>query len=343
MKKSKNILISGYYGFDNFGDEAILGVLTKKLKELNANTVVLSSNPTKTADLYEVSSTYFFNLPQVILKIINCDILISGGGSLLQDVTSIKSLLYYLWVINTALFFRKKVVIFAQGIGPINNKFGAFLTKKVLQKCSLTTVRDRKSRMLLQKWGVKADLVCDPLFGLDLAPKTQSGKVGVQLRGFKTVTEKLLIKLAEQLNKDFSDREIEIFSFQDSLDLTVCKRFETILRSINPQIKTELIYNQTSQEIFEKISELDYMIAMRFHAVLVALKYGIKTLAVCYDVKVEKLAQEAQIPYVSMSAGEDYDNLFSQLKQLDESQLIEFSTSKQFDWTNILKTETLKM
>ncbi|MEI8128417.1 MAG: polysaccharide pyruvyl transferase CsaB [bacterium] len=335
MKKSKNILISGYYGFDNFGDEAILGVLTKKLKELNANTVVLSSNPTKTADLYGVSSTYFFNLPQVILKIINCDILISGGGSLLQDVTSIKSLLYYLWVINTALFFRKKVVIFAQGIGPINNKFGAFLTKKVLQKCSLTTVRDRKSRMLLQKWGVKADLVCDPLFGLDLAPKTQSGKVGVQLRDFKTVTEKLLIKLAEQLNKDFSDREIEIFSFQDSLDLTVCKRFETILRSINPQIKTELIYNQTSQEIFEKISELDYMIAMRFHAVLVALKYGIKTLAVCYDVKVEKLAQEAQIPYVSMSAGEDYDNLFSQLKQLDESQLIEFSTSKQFDWTNI--------
>ncbi len=335
MKKSKNILISGYYGFDNFGDEAILGVLTKKLKELNANTVVLSSNPTKTADLYGVSSTYFFNLPQVILKIINCDILISGGGSLLQDVTSIKSLLYYLWVINTALFFRKKVVIFAQGIGPINNKFGAFLTKKVLRKCSLTTVRDRKSRMLLQKWGVKADLVCDPLFGLDLAPKTQSGKVGVQLRGFKTVTEKLLIRLAEQLNKDFSDREIEIFSFQDSLDLTVCRRFEAILRSINPQIKTELIHNQTFQEILEKISELDYMIAMRFHAVLVALKYGIKTLAVCYDVKVEKLAQEAQIPYVSMSAGEDYDNLFSQLKQLDESPLIEFSTSKQFDWTNI--------
>lgn len=335
MKKSKNVLISGYYGFDNFGDEAILGVLTKKLKELGASVEVFSSNPTKTAQLYGVSSTHFFNLAQVISKIINYDILISGGGSLLQDVTSLKSLLYYLFVINTALFFRKKVVIFAQGIGPINNKFGAFLTKKTLQKCSLITVRDRKSRMLLQKWGINADLVCDPLFGLDLAPKTSSDKIGVQLRSFKTLSEKLLTKLAQQINKEFSDREIEIFSFQDRLDLAVCEHFETILKSINPQIKTKLIYNQTSQEILDKISNLDYMVAMRFHAVLVALKYGIKTLAVCYDVKVEKIAQEAKIPYVSMFAQEDYDNLFLQLKELDEQALIDFSASKEFDWTKI--------
>jgi len=134
-EKQTKVVISGYYGFDNFGDEAILGVLVKKLKELNADIRVLSKSPSKTASLYDVKSTLFFCMLQVIFRISRCDVLVSGGGSLLQDVTSLKSLIYYLFVINIALFFNKKVVIFAQGIGPINNKFGAFLTKNTLKKC----------------------------------------------------------------------------------------------------------------------------------------------------------------------------------------------------------------
>jgi polysaccharide pyruvyl transferase CsaB len=335
-KKYKKVLISGYYGFDNFGDEAILGVLVNKLKELYTDEIrVLSKNPQKTTSLYIVPSTNFFSLFQVILRIKKCDVLISGGGSLLQDVTSFKSLLYYLWVINTALFFKKKVIIFAQGIGPVNNKFGRFLTKNTLKKCSLVTVRDEKSLFLLRGWGVKVDLVCDPLFDLPLIRSLPSNKIGVQLRGFKTVTEKLLVALAEQINKDFFDKEIEIYSFQDSIDLVVCEKFEAILKLINPIISVKLIYNQTSQEILDKISKLDYMIAMRFHANLIALKYGIKTLAISYDEKVEKLAIEAEIPCMSMLANEDYEDLFQQLKGLDENRLIEFSQSKHFDWTKI--------
>jgi len=334
-EKQTKVVISGYYGFDNFGDEAILGVLVKKLKELNADIRVLSKSPSKTASLYDVKSTLFFCMLQVIFRISRCDVLVSGGGSLLQDVTSLKSLIYYLFVINIALFFNKKVVIFAQGIGPINNKFGAFLTKNTLKKCSVVTVRDEKSLFLIRGWGVKAELVCDPLFDLTMEQSFPSNKVGVQLRGFKTLTEKLLIKLAEQVNKDFSDKIIEIYSFQDSLDLAVCKHFEVLLKALNPQITTKLIFNQTSGEVLDKISKLDYMIAMRFHANLIALKYGIKTFAICYDEKVEKLAVEANIPYVSMLANEDYESLFKQLKTLDNNQLVEFSKSKHFDWSKI--------
>ena len=332
-EKQKKVVISGYYGFDNFGDEAILGVLVKKLKELNADIRVLSSNPTKTASLYDVKTTLSFCLCRVILQISKCDILVSGGGSLLQDVTSIKSLIYYLLVINIALLFKKKVIIFAQGIGPINNKFGAFLTKKALQKCTLVTVRDRKSRLLLKKWDINVELVCDPLFDIKLQETEPSGIVGVQLRSFKTLKDSLLQKLATQVCADFSDKEIEIFSFQDSLDLAVCKKFEKMLKSINPNIKTTLIFNQSSQEILDKISKLDYMVAMRFHAALIALKYGTKTLAICYDVKVEKLAEDAQIPYVSMSGEENYEEAFRKLKELNSSDLIEFSNSNHFDWS----------
>ncbi|MDD3436748.1 MAG: polysaccharide pyruvyl transferase CsaB [Candidatus Gastranaerophilales bacterium] len=339
MKKSslnlKKIIISGYYGFGNFGDEAILGILTEKLRKITPDIRVFSKSPKTTRALYKVQSTLFFCPFQVIFKIMKCDVLISGGGSLLQDVTSLKSLFYYLWVINTALFFRKKVIIFAQGIGPINNKFGAFLTKNTLKKCTLVTVRDEKSLFLLRGWGLNPDLVCDPLFDISLVGSMPSGRVGVQLRDFKTLKENLLIKLAEHINKNFADKEIEIYSFQDSIDFNVCKRFEAILKSINPAIKTTLIYNQTFKNILDRISKLDYMIAMRFHANLVALKYGIKTLAICYDEKVEKLAAEVQIPFVSMLANEDYDYFFTQLKNLDKRKLIEFSNSKHFDWTKI--------
>lgn len=330
---AKSVLISGYYGFDNFGDEAILGVLVKKLKEWDSNIVVMSKNPEKTAALYDVKTNFSFDIPKIISELKKCEVLVSGGGSLLQDVTSLKSLLYYLFIINMALFFKKKVIIFAQGIGPVRNKIGAYLTKITLKKCTFVSVRDVKSQRLLRRWGIDASLVCDPLFGLNLASSVHSGKVGVQLRSFKTLKEKLLVKLAGQINKDFSDKEIEIYSFQDGLDLEVCKHFELLLKKLNPEIKTKLIFNQTSAEILEKISKLDYMIAMRFHANLIALKYGIKTFAICYDEKVEKLAVEANIPYVSMLANEDYKRLFEQLKSLDESQLKEFSNSKHFDWS----------
>lgn len=339
MKKSKinlkRVVISGYYGFDNFGDETILSVLVKKIKEFTPFITVLSKNPTKTRDLYKVDSILYCCPCIALFRLLKAEVLISGGGSLLQDVTSLKSLLYYLFVINISLFLRKKVIIFAQGIGPINNPFGRWLTKNTLKRCSLVTVRDEKSLFLMRGWGIKADLVCDPLFDLEMFEYKPSNKVGVQLRGFKTLKDNLLKKLAEQINKEFFDKEVEIYSFQDGLDLEVCRRFEVILRSINPIIQTKLIYNQTSQQILDKISKLDYMVAMRFHANLIALKYGIKTLAVCYDEKVEKLATEAQIPFVSMLAQEDYDEKFAQLKELDSQQLKDFADSKHFDWTKI--------
>lgn len=334
-KRKKKVVVSGYYGFDNFGDEAILGVLTEKLKAHGAEVTVLSSNPERTAYLYGVKSQWYFCLIQAAVKIARSDILVSGGGSLLQDVTSLKSLLYYLIIINFALLFRKKVIIFAQGIGPINNKFGRFLTKTALKRCEYVSVRDEKSLFLLRDWGIDAKLVCDPLFDLKLVNSPVSNRVGIQLRSFKTLSESLLQKMAIQINQSFAEKSIEIYSFQESLDLKVCQRFEKMLKSLNPQIKTKIVHNQASAQILKEISGLDYMIAMRFHANLVALKYGIKTLAICYDEKVEKLAQESQIPYLSMLGTEDYAQKFLELEQLNSEKLAQFSSSKHFDWSGV--------
>ena len=207
----KKVVLSGYFGFDNFGDEAILYVLSDKLKSFGHSVTVLSSNPEKTTKIYHTASVKNFDIIKLIKTIFRSDILFSGGGSLLQDVTSFKSLFYYSLVIFIALCFRKKVVIFAQGIGPLNKSLSKFLVKNLLKHVTYISVRDENSLELLKSWNINAELVNDPVFSLPVPQRNLSGKVGVQLRDFSTMNDLLLKKLAQSVVKEFSDKKIEIF------------------------------------------------------------------------------------------------------------------------------------
>ena len=152
--------------------------------------------------------------------------------------------------------------------------------------------------------------------------------IGVQLREFKTMNYNLLHKLALFIADKFSDKKVEIFSLQESQDLDLCKRFEHILITLNPEIKTEIV----TDDIVNRISQLSYLIAMRFHAILVALKCGVKTCAINYDVKVEKLAHDAAIPLISMNANENFEDIYRKLENLNQEDLLRFSKTKIFDW-----------
>ena len=92
------ILISGYYGFANAGDEAMLTAIIESLRQVEKNVelTVLSGNPEDTAAKHQVCSVYRFNPLGIIRAMKDSELIISGGGSLLQDVTSKRSLLYYL-------------------------------------------------------------------------------------------------------------------------------------------------------------------------------------------------------------------------------------------------------
>lgn len=323
------VAISGYYGFKNFGDEAILTVLINHLKQLkDIDITVFSSDIDYTSSTYSVNSVKRFDIKNVIKTIQNSDVLISGGGSLLQDVTSLKSVVYYSLIIALGLLFNKKVIIFAQGIGPLNKKLSQLIVRNLLKNCTLVTVRDEKSLALLNNWNIHANLVCDPIYSLNVTPETDNGAIGVQLREFKTMNYNLLHKLALFIARKFSDKKVEIFSLQESQDLELSKRFEHILKTLNPELKTEII----TDDIINRISKLSYLIAMRFHAILVALKCGIKTCAINYDVKVEKLANEAAIPLISMDAHENFEDIYNKLENLKTDELLNFANSKMFDW-----------
>ena len=308
-------VISGYIGFDNFGDEAIAEVLTSHLKKLGAEKItVISSNPEKTSKLYDVDSCKMLDF---LKPIADCDIFISGGGSLLQDVTSLKSLLYYLALITYALALNKKVIIFAQGFTPFRTKIGKFLTKHILKHCHKISVRDIKSQELLNKLGIESELVTDPVYGIELDKNQNKEGVGIQLRSYHSLNDIFLNQLADEVTKHFSNKEIKLFSLQDSLDLAPLHRFAEMLESRN--IKSKIYQNLDTNKTIEELSKLEYLIGMRFHACLVSAKAGVKTLGINYDVKVQNLAKTVDFPSVKLDE-KTLTGKFEELLNLDVNQ-----------------------
>lgn len=298
---TKKYCISGYYGFDNFGDETILKILVENLKKFDSQVTVFSSNPLKTSKNLEVDSVKSFDLKGVIKSLKSSNCLISGGGSLLQDVTSKKSLIYYLGVIFLAQLFKKKTIIFAQGIGPINDKFLQKITKILLKKADYISVRDEKSLALLNTWGINANLCSDPVWNIELKKVEKTDKIGIQLRDFPLLNDEFFINLAENINKNYSDKEILILSLQNKLDLDVCNKFNDILKGINSNINSRVLENTSNEEVINIISSLKTLIAMRYHACLIGVKAQVNLLPINYDIKVESLANLFGLKTLSLS------------------------------------------
>lgn len=333
----KRFVLSGYFGFKNFGDEAILSVLVNKLQQNKHRLTVISSDPAYTKSKFKhIRSVKTFDFNKILGAIAKSDCLISGGGSLLQDVTSLKSLLYYLLVILIALFFQKKVIIFAQGIGPIKSLIGQFLTRIILSNCTYISVRDAKSQQLLSDWGITSELLCDPVFSLKIADIKKEPVVSVQLRNFSTMSEDFLDRLAYKIFTEFKGKRVNIFPFQSSIDNEICKNFEKSLKLLDSEIKTNVYTNLTDEEIISNLAKSEYLIAMRFHAIMIGIISGTKTLGINYDIKVEKLCKEFCLPYIELN--KDFGREFEKLKELDSDKIREKAENNKFNWHGFEKT-----
>lgn len=278
------IVISGYYGHGNFGDEAILRAITDELeKTFNGPEITVLS---KIPDLREIA---------------RCDLFISGGGSLLQDVTSLKSLVYYLGLLYLAILLKKKTVVYSQGIGPLNSKAGKKPAGWVLKKVDFVSVRDDESAKLLKSLGIEPTITADPAWGLEYNPvKTQKERIqiGIQLRQWPLLNSARLKTLANAVNSVFrgQDPVINLISLQDKKDGEVLSAFGEMVEGV----EVKLLEGLTLERAIDCISNLDCLIAMRYHACLVAAGHDVPFLAIAYDPKVKSLAREANVPYIAV-------------------------------------------
>ena len=149
----------------------MLTAIVTSLKEQDPQVelTVLSGHPEVTARLHPVKAIHRFDLWGICRAMAGTDLLLSGGGSLLQNVTSRLSLYYYLSIIALGTLLGKKVMLFAQGIGPIRGSFSRWLTRLVCQKVDLITVRDDGSLDDLKAMGFspeKIRVTSDAVFSL---------------------------------------------------------------------------------------------------------------------------------------------------------------------------------
>ena len=165
------VLISGYYGFHNIGDEAILKsvIIALRQEKPDIKITVLSNDVEHTKKTYNVDAINRWNIGKIYLELLKSDGLISGGGSLLQDVTSSRPI-YYTLIMKLAKLARKPVFIYAQGVGPISEDKNKKAVKKILNKVNYITLRDKESLDLVKSIGVTKDIeiVPDPVMGFSI-------------------------------------------------------------------------------------------------------------------------------------------------------------------------------
>lgn len=142
------------------GDEAMLASLVSSLKdnECVGNICVMSARPKQTAEKYGVCAVSRFDLADVCKELSKADAMIFGGGNILQDKTSTKSLMYYLQIIRMARARACRVMLCANGIGPVVHQKNMARVREALELSDYISIRDEASLALAKTLTSREDI-----------------------------------------------------------------------------------------------------------------------------------------------------------------------------------------
>ena len=300
LKKS-DIVLSGYYGFRNSGDDAILKKIIKDIREYDPDIgiTILSNRPGDTKRNYRVNAVSRWNLFAIRKALKESRLFISGGGSIIQDATSTKSLLYYLTLIRMAKKQNNKVMLYANGIGPVNKKQNLKRTKNVLNRVDVITLREEDSQDLLNEWGIispKTAVTCDPVLALTDINTEQADSllyrydlnakpyVMVSLREWKTVPlfEAELLDALKGIKKKHGC-ELLFVPMQFPQDVALNQKYAKLTNSVcvNKRLSADTCIALAQNSMFA--------VGMRLHLLIYAFTANVPAIGLAYDPKVQSV------------------------------------------------------
>ncbi|MCS7065384.1 MAG: polysaccharide pyruvyl transferase CsaB [Fimbriimonadales bacterium] len=303
-KNESITLIVGYYGYRNWGDEASLAVLVEGLQGLRV--AALSGDPPFTHQTYGIEAVPRTAWRQVRQAIRRSDALILGGGSLLQDATSLRSLLYYLLLIRWGLQAHGRVLLVGQGMGPFHRAISRYLVRQTLNRVPFLSVRDEQSAALLRQIGVHTPIRIDAdlTWTLQAHPAhfaLPTGKpcVGLAPRPWRTLpVHEVFIALCR--------RQIEagwlpvLIPMQETQDRPLCEAIADAVQvqgAMRPPIAPP---PEHPAQLLGLMSQLKAMVSMRLHVAIFAAGQGVPLLCLAYDPKVNALAQQIGAPTIPL-------------------------------------------
>jgi len=301
-----NAVMVGYYGYGNRGDDALLYAIINDMRKVcpSFSPVVLSRNPKNTTESYGVKSINRFNIIKVNRAMKSARLFLAGGGSLIQDVTSTRSLLYYLYCLKAAKKHGLKVMLYANGIGPVNKESNRKKAAKVLSDIDVITLRDTDSKEYLNKFNVKSPdvyVTADPAFGLDtfdsegaekiLSSKNINGRfAAISVRNISNGNDAFVSQFAKMADyiTDKYNLACVFIPMQHSKDKKI-----SLDIIANMKNKAYFIDNDISiAQIMGIISLSEAVIAVRLHMLLFGVAMGVPVLGINYDPKVKSNISE---------------------------------------------------
>ncbi len=302
MKKERGpgILLAGYYGFENAGDELILESITSELRRRlpSAGIKALIRPGSSPAASYICVNRY--SPVKVVSALFSSDILLLGGGSLLQDSSGPFTLYYYLGLIWFARITGKKTVVFNQGLGPFSRPLSRRMAAFTLKGAELVILRDADSGKIFERLcpGAGYMLGADPVFGYD--------------------PERVRKKEPPMPTAVFSLRRWKSLPLMEAASAAADKLREKGYRCLSVPLNRGLdsmgggieeISWETPGDIFEYFSGASVVAAGRLHALVAAVICGVPAVGLSYDPKISSFCEYMGIPFIpadSVTSGELY-------------------------------------
>ncbi|MCL2204262.1 MAG: polysaccharide pyruvyl transferase CsaB [Defluviitaleaceae bacterium] len=292
-----DVMLSGYFGHANSGDDALLDAIIKSLRRERADISILalSRNPAETTREYGVFSINRFNLFSVRRYMKRARLMVYGGGSHMQDVTSTRSLVYYTFLVHMAKHMGLRVMLYGNGIGPISKARNIAKARQALEICDYVSLRDPESLRFVQNMGVRNPniyLSVDPVFSLAVGSGSVPEEIvldkdrqyyALSLRPWQYNEPGFVDKIADMVNYAAQAYGlVPLLIPMHLMDMAILR--ETAKRITGEYLLLPRVYRYN--EIMAVMAESRFVVGMRLHALIYAAGMGLPIIGLVYDPKV---------------------------------------------------------
>ena len=353
------ILISGWYGYSNAGDELLLDVFLNKCSTHNITVLtqgIICPKHAKSVFHHDMLRFDSGGIKQwlrgqplrVIKAIMDCDVFVLGGGGIIREAGNYTNLIRLLDEIWLAKLLGKKVFIYGVSIGPIHSEKGMKMIRKALQKCDYITVRDDKSLAYLKQFGLpnsQYNVFPDPGF---LPFESDSITTNVKLAELsRNITENKIIPIFLALGliddgKDLSwldslAEALDSLSQDDNLRF-IALPFRCLGKgALDDVFVANELYKRLKHKqclsVYEKALEhtdlskiivnSECVVTVRLHAMILSIANKTPFVAINYDTKVMDTALKSGLDQQVVRLDESFtQNLIVQIKNMVADPLI---------------------
>jgi len=317
------LLLAGYFGAGNLGDDAILKGFCTGLEGSNFQYRALAASPERLMRHLGIQGVPKMDIGSIKTAISECDALVFPGGSIFQDVTSARSVAYYSNLVKEAKKNKKKVIMLGQGIGPLNSFLGKRMAAGAFNAADMIAVRDPGSVSILRTLGVTQTprLTGDCAYLLPI-PKADQATTNFGVAGMKTIGVSV-----RPWGKDKSKSVIATFA--DLVKLMSQNNYSPVMMQMDSEEDTKIIdaiakihggkvpdlKGLTNPTQFQqRVGRMEAVIAMRLHAGILAATMGVPSMMVSYDPKVTAFSNIMGLPTPPSIQGATGDRLFAQFQ-----------------------------